>query len=149
MKTMQIANLQASGLGDLKLALSGVVRNATDPDKLFYDLKIRNLGSSAKTILKILPKNTLPSNISLPSHFAISGVARGTTKVVDTKLKLVSTLGNAAVNAMVDMRRKNAETYSVNANLQNLQVGKIIQNKDLGIVTVSYTHLTLPTICSV
>lgn len=134
MNEMQIANLQASGLGDLKLALSGVVRNATDPEKLFYDLKIRNLGSSAKTILKILPKNTLPSNISLPSYFAISGVARGTTKVVDTKLKMVSTLGNVALNAVVDMRKKNAETYVVNANLMNLQIGKIIQNKDLGIV---------------
>lgn len=135
MNQMQIHNLQASGLGDLKLALSGIVRNPTDPNKLFYDLKIRNIGASAQTIFKIVPKNTIPKTISLPSHFAISGVARGTTKVIDTKLKLVSTLGNAAVNAIADLRRKGAETYNVNANLQNLQLGKIIQNKDLGLVT--------------
>jgi hypothetical protein len=33
------------------------------------------------------------------------------------------------------MRRKNHELYDVKANLQGVQVGKIIQNKDIGPVT--------------
>jgi hypothetical protein len=33
------------------------------------------------------------------------------------------------------MRRKNHELYDVKANLQGLQIGKIIQNKDIGAVT--------------
>lgn len=132
---IEIATLQTSGLGDLKAHLSGRIKNATQPEKLFYDLKIQNLGASAKTVFSLVPKGTIPSNISLPSHFALSGTAKGTTKIVDTKMKLVSTLGNAVVDAVVDMRRKNAELYNINGNLQNLQIGKIIQNKDLGSVT--------------
>lgn len=132
---LDIATLQASGLGDVKASLSGKIKNATNPDQLFYDLKIQNLGASARTIFNLVPKGTIPSNISLPSHFSFSGTAKGSTKVVDTNLKMVSTLGNAHIDALVDLRRKNAETYDVKANLQNLQLGKIIQNKDLGIVS--------------
>nr|MBP6577043.1 translocation/assembly module TamB domain-containing protein [Chryseobacterium sp.] len=63
------------------------------------------------------------------------GFAKGTTKVVNTNLNLHSTLGNAGIIAQVDMRRKNRELYDVKANLQNLQIGKMIQNKDLGAIT--------------
>lgn len=132
---LEIATLQASGIGDLKASLSGKIKDLTDPSRLFYDLNIKNFGSSAKTIFTLVPKGTIPSNISLPSHFAISGAAKGTTQVIDTDLKMLSTLGNAKVDALLDLRQKNAEKYDVKANLQNLQIGKIIQNNDLGIIT--------------
>lgn len=129
---ISIQTLQLSGLDNTKINASGRIRNATNPDNLFYDLKIGEFSSTAKTVFNIVPKGTIPSNIALPSKFNISGVAKGTTTVVDTKLKLVSTLGNALVDANVDMRQKNREKYDVVADLQNLQIGKIIQNKDLG-----------------
>ena len=132
---LEIPQLQASGVGDLKLTLSGKIRNATKPEQLYYDLKIGNFGASAKTVFNLVPPGTIPSNISLPSHFSLSGVAKGTTELIDTNLKLVSTLGNAGIDAVLDLRQKNAEKYDVTANLQNLQIGKIIQNNDLGMVT--------------
>ncbi|MDQ1805626.1 translocation/assembly module TamB domain-containing protein [Chryseobacterium sp. PTM-20240506] len=130
-----IQNFKLSGLDQLRVSASGRIKNAMNPDQLYYDLKIGELSSSAKTIFNLVPKNTIPSNISLPSNFSIKGAAKGTTKMVDTNLNLYSTLGNAAVIAKVDMRRKNQELYDVKANLQGIQVGKIIQNKDIGSVT--------------
>lgn len=130
-----IQNFKLSGLDQLRVSASGRIKNAMNPDQLYYDLKIGELSSSAKTIFNLVPKNTIPSNISLPSNFSIKGAAKGTTKMVDTNLNLYSTLGNAAVIAKVDMRRKNHELYDVKANLQGIQVGKIIQNKDIGSVT--------------
>jgi len=127
-----IDNLKVSGLDQLRVAASGRIKNAMNPDQLYYDLRIAELSSSAKTIFNLVPKNTIPSNISLPSHMSIKGTAKGTTKVVNTNLNLYSTLGNAAVVAQVDMRKKNHELYDVKANLQGLQIGKIIQNKDIG-----------------
>lgn len=129
-----IKDLKVSGLDDLRVAASGRIKNAMNPDQLYYDLNIGEASSSAKTIFNLAPKNTIPSNISLPSHFSIKGIAKGTTKVVNANLNLYSTLGNAAVVANVDMRRKNHELYDVKANLQNIQVGKIIQNKDIGAI---------------
>ncbi len=130
-----INELNVSGLDQLRVSASGRIKNAINPDQLYYDLKIGELASSGKTIFNLVPKGTIPSNISLPSHFSIKGFAKGTTKVVNTNLSLYSTLGNAGIKANVDMRRKNRELYDVKANLQNLQIGKIIQNKDLGSVT--------------
>ena len=130
-----INELKVSGLDQLRVNASGRIRNAMNPENLYYDLKIGELTSSGRTIFNLVPKGTIPSNISLPSHFSIKGFAKGTTKVVNTNLNLHSTLGNAGIIAQVDMRRKNRELYDVKANLQNLQIGKMIQNKDLGAIT--------------
>ncbi|MCG2793508.1 MAG: translocation/assembly module TamB domain-containing protein [Weeksellaceae bacterium] len=130
-----INELKISGLDQLRVIASGRIKNAMNPDQLYYDLKIGELASSGKTVFNLIPKGTIPPNISLPSHFSIKGFAKGTTKVVNTNLTLYSTLGNAAISAKLDMRRKNRELYDVKANLQNLQVGKFIQNKDIGGVT--------------
>ncbi|SHK57147.1 translocation/assembly module TamB domain-containing protein [Epilithonimonas mollis] len=130
-----IKNLKISGLDQLRVAASGRIKNAMNPDQLYYDLRIGELASSGHTIFNLVPKGTIPSNISLPTHFSIKGFAKGTTKVVNTNLNLFSTLGNAGIIAKLDMRRKNNETFDVKANLQNLKVGKFIQNKDLGSIT--------------
>ncbi|WP_294324722.1 translocation/assembly module TamB [uncultured Chryseobacterium sp.] len=127
-----INKLKVSGLDQLRVAASGRVKNAMNPNNLYYDLRIAELSSSARTIFNLVPKNTIPSNISLPSQMSIKGTAKGTTKVINANLNLYSTLGNASVDANLDMRRKNRELYTVKANLQGLQIGKIIQNKDIG-----------------
>lgn len=132
---LSILNLQLSGLDQLKINASGKVKNAMDPDHIYYDLNIREFSSSAKTIFNLVPKNTIPNTVALPSQFKIVGNARGTTKVVNADLLLISTLGNASLRAFVNMTRKNQEQYDITADLQNLQIGKIIQNKDLGSIT--------------
>lgn len=130
-----IQNLQLSGIDQLLVQASGTVKNALTPENLYYDLKVRELSSSAKTIYNLVPPNTIPKTITLPSFFKIAGTAKGTTKIVNTDLKMTTTLGNAGIRASVDMNRKNQERYNVVANLQHLQIGKIIQNRDLGSVT--------------
>lgn len=132
---LEINTFQLSGLGDLKASLSGRIRNATNPNQLFYDLRIQNISTSQNTLNHLVPKGTMPDNITLASSLLLSGFARGTTQMVDTNLRLISNLGNATIRANADLRQKNNERYDVYANLQNLQIGKIIQNKDLGIIT--------------
>ncbi|MCW3160135.1 translocation/assembly module TamB [Chryseobacterium oryctis] len=131
-----INNLKVSGLDQLRVAASGRIKNAMNPNHLFYDVNIADFSSSSKTIYNLVPKNTIPSNISLPSNFSIKGTAKGTTKIVNTNLNLYSTLGNASLDAQIDMRKKNHELYNVKANLQALQIGKIIQNKEIGAISV-------------
>ncbi|WP_263602286.1 translocation/assembly module TamB [Chryseobacterium sp. PET-29] len=130
-----INNLKVSGIDQLRVAASGRIKNATNPDNLYYDLRIAELSSSARTIYNLVPKNTIPSNIALPSNMSIKGTAKGTTRIVDANLNLYSTSGNASIVAKVDMRRKNRELYDVKANLQGLQIGRIIKNKDIGSVS--------------
>ncbi|MBA5628211.1 translocation/assembly module TamB domain-containing protein [Moheibacter lacus] len=130
-----IQNLEVSGLDDLKLKVRGRLRNATNPENIYYDLNIAEFSSLSKTIYNLVPPNTIPPNISLPSSFTLRGKAKGTTEIIYADLKLNSTLGNAAVLANLNMRQKNRETYDVKANLRDLQIGKIIQNKELGAIS--------------
>ncbi|WP_083206646.1 translocation/assembly module TamB domain-containing protein [Chryseobacterium sp. CBo1] len=132
---LAIQNLKVSGLDKLRVLASGKIKNAMNPDQLYYDLNVAELSTASKTIYNLVPKNTIPNNITLPSFITIRGTAKGTTQIFDTNLRLTSTLGNAAVIAKADIRRKNRETFDVKANLQSLQIGKIIQNKDLGSIT--------------
>jgi len=132
---LAIQNLKVSGLDNLRVLASGKIKNAMNPEQLYYDLNVAELSTASKTIYNLVPKNTIPNNITLPSFITIRGTAKGTTQIFDTNLRLTSTLGNAAVIAKADIRRKNRETFDVKANLQSLQIGKIIQNKDLGSIT--------------
>lgn len=130
-----IPNLKVSGLDRLKIDANGRIRNLTDPDNLYYNLNISELSSSAQTIFNLVPRGTIPSNISLPSFFTIRGKAKGTTRLIDADLILTSTLGNADILANLDMRRKNREVYGLEANLRDFRIGEILQNPDLGAVS--------------
>lgn len=132
---LDIDHFTLSGLDQLKVNLNGKIKNATDPDRLYYDLNIKELAASSKTIYNLVPKGTLPNTIHLPSQIQIQGTAKGTTEIVQTKLKINTSLGNADLDADVNMTRKNHETYTVQADFKNLQIGKIIQNRELGSVT--------------
>ncbi|UWX68047.1 translocation/assembly module TamB [Empedobacter stercoris] len=130
-----INNLQVSGLDDLEVSASGRVKNAMNPTKLFYDLNIKNFSTSSKTIYNLVPKNIIPNNIRIPSKLSVKGKAKGTTKLINTQLTINSTLGNAKIDAIVDMLKKDAEKYNVKAEVQHLDVGTLISNKDIGKVT--------------
>lgn len=130
-----INNLNVSGLDDLQISASGRVKNAMNPKQLFYDLDIKNFSTSSKTIYNVVPKNTIPTTIRIPSKLTVKGKAKGTTETITTQLAFNSTLGNAKLDAVVDMRKKDAEKYKVNADLQHLDVGTLISNNDLGKIT--------------
>lgn len=135
MNDLNVGNLEVSGLGDLRLAASGKLLNATNPSALRYDFQFRNVSGSAAALKRLLPPNTLPKNITIPQRFALRGAARGTTKVVNANLFLNSSSGDAHVIAQTNLSRKNAETYNIQGDLRNLNIRQIIQNKDLGIIS--------------
>nr|WP_230476305.1 translocation/assembly module TamB domain-containing protein [Faecalibacter bovis] len=132
---LTIKNLSVSGLDDLKINASGRVQNAMNMDQLAYDLSIKNFSTSSKTIYKIVPKNTIPNNIRIPSQLTLKGKAKGTLKVIQPDLYLTSTLGNASVKGLIDIRKTNAEKYNLNAQFDRLDVGTLISNQQVGKIT--------------
>lgn len=132
---LDIDHFKLSGLDQLKVDLNGKIKNATDPDRLYYDLNIKELAASSKTIYNLVPKGTLPNTIHLPSQIQIQGTAKGTSQIIQTKLKIKTSLGNADLDGDVNLTRENHETYTLQADLKNLQMGKIINNKDLGYIS--------------
>lgn len=132
---LKISYLQVKGFDDLHINASGIVKNAMDMDRLNYDLNIKDFSTSSKTIYKLLPQNTIPNNIRIPSRLAIKGKAKGTLENINTQAQITSTLGNATIDAQLDMRKKDTEKYQIAADVSHLDIGTLISNNQVGKIT--------------
>lgn len=131
LKKLYIDHIDLRGIDQTSIKASGYVTNVMEPSKLGFDLNIKELKSNASTIAKLLPPNTLPSSINLPEKFSIAGTLKGDLNILNANLGLVSSIGNAKINAKFDQRQKNNERYDIVANLSKFDVGQLIKNDQL------------------
>ena len=106
--------------------------------RLFVDLDIQKFTSSRADLLSILPKGTVPDNISIPPVIALSGTFRGhpTTLAFDTNLKLRSTYGNVAFSGRLGAAQANGRQPLVGTfAVQNFDAGKLLKNPSIGTIT--------------
>jgi hypothetical protein len=129
---IEIPNLEVSGIGKTKLQASGSIVGLPNVDQARFDIAIQNFESSAQDIKQFAPKGSLPSNLSLPNQLSGKGSFKGTIHSFFTDVVLNSSFGKAKVKATFDQRQKNKERYDVHAELTNFDIGRLIQNKDLG-----------------
>jgi len=131
-----IPNLEISGIGNTKIAASGRITGLPDAKKAYFDLAIREFKTTAKDINGFVPAGTIPNTFQLPSQFAVNGSFKGYINNFNTNLNLVSSFGNAKVKATFDQRRKNAEKYQADVDVNNFNVGKMIKNDSLGRISL-------------
>jgi hypothetical protein len=135
-KDLKIDNLEVSGIGSTKAAISGTIKGMPNAETAYFDLNIKQFQTTSKDLNGFVPEGTIPSNISLPQSMQLVGNFKGTVNNFATKLDLKSSLGNAKIVANFDQRRKNQEKYIADATLDNFNVGKLIQNNQIGILSV-------------
>ncbi|TAF71686.1 MAG: translocation/assembly module TamB, partial [Flavobacterium sp.] len=129
---IEIPNLEVSGIGKTKLQASGSIVGLPNVDQARFDIAIQNFESSAQDIKQFSPKGSLPSNLSLPNQLSGKGSFKGTIYSFFTDVVLNSSFGKAKVKATFDQRQKNKERYDAQAEFTNFDLGRLIQNKDLG-----------------
>ncbi|MBC7643070.1 MAG: translocation/assembly module TamB [Flavobacterium sp.] len=137
LKNITIPNLELSGIGNTKIAVSGKIIGLPDFQKSIFDLKIKNLQTTSKDIFEIIPKNTIPKNITIPKQILIQGNFIGKIDDFKTNIKLVSSFGNLTIfNARFNNQRKNKEKFVAQTEFFDFDLGKLIQNKSLGKMTL-------------
>lgn len=132
-----VQEFKLSGIDNLNINASGTIKNALDTDKLWVNLKVNDLTASKRLITQIVPKNTLPNSIELPATFSANGKLKGSLNDIYVDLGLKSSFGNAKVKGTFDQKVKNAQRYDLQANLASFNVGKLIKQPKVGIVTAS------------
>ena len=133
---MNFQKLILRGLSATDINVSGVVKGLPDSEKLYADLNINKFQSSKKDILSFLPKNTLPQNITLPESLSASGKIKGGMNNLYTGLTINTSLGGAKINAtLANITDQNKARYDLTFNARNLQLGAIMQNPKLGLLT--------------
>ncbi len=139
LKNISIPNLEVSGIGNTTLAASGKIIGLPDAKNAYFDLKIKNLQSSASDIATFVPKGTLPNTIQIPEKFSANGSFKGKINNFNTDLNLITSFGNAKIKALFDQRKKNSEKYDAKTSFDNFDLGKLLKNKSVGKITLNAT----------
>jgi translocation and assembly module TamB len=109
-------------------------------ERLYVDLDIQKFSSTRADLLSVLPKGTVPDNISIPPSISLSGTFRGrpTTLAFDTNLKLRSTYGNVAFSGKLGAAQAGGKQPLVGTfAVQNFDAGKLLKDPTIGTITGS------------
>ena len=135
---LRIPNIEISGFGKTYLKASATMRGLPDVEKAYFDLTIKDFRTTRTDIARLVPKGTIPPNVSVPENMDLKGIFKGTMKTFNTKMALRSSYGAVdLVAAMKSGKRKGSEVYSANIKANNLNVGALTKQPQMvGFVTM-------------
>ncbi|MBK5271499.1 MAG: hypothetical protein JJE22_10845, partial [Bacteroidia bacterium] len=138
---LHITSLQVSGLKDTRIDASGTITGLPDMKKLYANLSIKNITSSRRDISLFIPKNTLPTNVTLPGYLSLKGTINGNQTGMNADLALATDMGDATIKGvfseLTDMQHAG---YDATVNTRSLQIGTIIQNPEVvGPLSATFT----------
>jgi hypothetical protein len=135
---LRIPNIEISGFGNTYVKASATMRGLPDVEKAYFDLTINDFRTTRNDIARLVPKGTIPPNVSVPENMDLKGTFKGTMKTFNTKMALRSSYGAVdLVAAMKSGKRKGSETYSADIKANNLNVGALTKQPQMvGFVTM-------------
>jgi len=108
--------------------------------RLYTDIDLQRFSTTRADLLSLVPKGTVPDNISIPPTLSLSGTFKGrpTTLAFDTNLKLRSTYGNVAFSGKLGAAQANGKQPLVGTfAVQNFDAGKLLKDPTIGTITGS------------
>jgi hypothetical protein len=135
---LRIPNIEISGFGNTYVKASATMRGLPDVEKAYFDLTITDFRTTRTDIARLVPKGTIPPNVSVPENMNLKGTFKGTMKTFNTRMALRSSYGAVdLVAAMKSGKRKGSETYSADIKANNLNVGALTKQPQMvGFVTM-------------
>jgi hypothetical protein len=135
---LSIPNIEISGFGKTYVKASATMRGLPNVEKAYFDLTIKDFRTTRTDIARLVPKGTIPPNVSVPENMDLKGTFKGTMKTFNTKMALRSSYGAVdLVAAMKSGKRKGSEVYSADIKANNLNVGALTKQPQMvGFVTM-------------
>ena len=126
---LRIETLQASGLSNTRLDISGTLVGLMHPTNARGQLQIRQFTTTRKDVMVFVSPETFPKNITLPERVNVSGTIAGNMDDISPNLAINTSLGSARVKGRIrHATNPNNMQYAVNVTASNLDVGTIMQN---------------------
>ncbi len=139
-KDLRIASFRLKGLQQTNVEVAGYIRGLPDMKQLQADLVIKDISSSKRDVLGLLPKGSIPDNITFPSQFNISGKLKGTEQHLIADLLLNTTLGTATVKGWVrNPADSNRIQYDAAVTTRSFDLKQLLNQPDLGLLTMDVT----------
>jgi len=136
MNNLSIPQLQISGLKSTRIDVSGTVKGLPDATKAYLDLNIKRFSMTKGDLMVLIPKGSLPANITLPNTIAATGKFKGSMTNFNTGFNINTDMGSAKL--LANMKGpKGKESYTADLNLNNFNVGRLMKMQpQLGRITV-------------
>ena len=129
LSNLQIETLQASGLSNTKLDVSGTLVGLMNPNNARGTLNIREFTTTRNDVLVFVSPEMFPKNITLPDRVNVSGTVSGNIEDINPNLAITTSLGSARVKGRIQHATKPEHLqYSVNVAASGIDVGTIMQN---------------------
>jgi hypothetical protein len=128
---LNIPNLEVTGLGHTHIKASAVIKGLPDPKRLYADLTIKDFTTTHSDINKLVPKGTIPPNVSVPENMSLKGTFKGGMTNFNTKLNLRSSYGAVDLDAVFNGAKKGHETYTAHIKANDLNVGALTKQPQM------------------
>lgn len=139
MSNLVIPKLQVDGLKSTHIDISGTAKGLPDVNKTILDLNIRRFAMTKNDLLVVIPKKSLPANITLPNTINANGKFTGSMTNFNTGLNISTDMGSAKLLASMK-GPKGRESYTANVSLNNFNVGRLLKmESQLGRITAKAT----------
>lgn len=138
---LDVQALQFSGLRDLRLDMAGMIRHPFDSRRIQGNINLRHLSGSRAALVSLLPKGTLPSNISIPARFDLHGRLAGSMEAINTDLTVHTSSGSVMIKGTAsNIRSTKGAVYDLDLRTKALDLGYILQDStQWGATTADFT----------
>jgi hypothetical protein len=135
---LRVENLDIAGLNNTRIKASATIKGLPDINKVYADVKLMDFNTNQVDIVKLLPRGTIPSSVSIPQSMNLKGTFKGSMKNFTTKLNLRSTYGSMDLVAnMKNGTNKRRASYTANIKANDLNIGALTkQPQTVGKVTM-------------
>ncbi len=138
---LNFPSMKVKGYGNTHADFSGTLTNVSDLSNIGMNLDIRSLRTTADDIRVLVPKGSIPENITLPDRLSLKGTVKGNMTHLFSDLQLKTSLGNASAKGTIsNIRKPSIAAYALSVSLDGLQLGQLTQQSDtLGAITARLT----------
>ncbi|WP_316836347.1 translocation/assembly module TamB domain-containing protein [Pedobacter nutrimenti] len=126
MNNLVIPSLQITGLKSTQIDINGTAKGLPDVNKTFLDLNIKKFSLTKSDLLVLIPKKSLPSNITLPNAISATGKFKGSMTNFNTGFNINTDMGSARLLASMK-GPKGKESYTADVDLKNFNVGRLLK----------------------
>ncbi|HEX6892431.1 MAG TPA: translocation/assembly module TamB domain-containing protein, partial [Chryseolinea sp.] len=134
-KDIDVRQFKINALTDTRLSLSGNIKGLPNKNAIIH-AALDNFSTTGED-LRALLDDSIIAKFGLPETFSLKGTYDGTVSTPSVKADLTSDIGSARIDASVNLNKKGKETYGGNIEVREFQLGRVLQNKDLGNVDMT------------
>lgn len=133
LSAIQIPNLNVRWGNTTRIAATGLIQNATNPNNLKFDIPRFSANTKRSDLLQFVSEEDL--GVSLPADVALQGNAKGNLEDIYAKAQLTTSQGIATI----DGHFKNDSRISFDADLEikEYKLDELLKNDQLGALSLS------------